>query len=140
MKVYYGDGLRLDLLRLAGAADAKAIFFCVDGKGPFRRKLEGILEAFPQAAIFVRAYDRLQLIDLAGLDVTFSIRELFESAVTMGREGLILLGVQEEEAARIEAEYRSRDLERLEGQTASGDMHTLKETMFRPDNPLEARH
>ena len=30
-KVYYGDGMRLDLLRIAGAADAKALLFCIDG-------------------------------------------------------------------------------------------------------------
>ena len=32
-KVYYGDGMRLDLLRLAGAETAKAILFCNDNRG-----------------------------------------------------------------------------------------------------------
>jgi len=136
-KVYYGDGLRIDLLRIAGAAEAQAIFFCVDGKNPSRRKLEGILEAFPQAEVFVRSYDRIQLIDLAGLDLGGTVRELFESAVLMGREGLVHFGVEAEEAARVEAEYRARDLERLESQASSGDLHMLKETMFGPDNPIE---
>lgn len=138
MKVYYGDGLRIDVLRIAGAAEAQAIFFCADGKDPARRKMEAILEAFPQASVFVRAFDRLQLIDLAGLDLAGTAREVFESAVLMGREGLVHFGISEEEAARVEAEYRTRDLERLESQTSSGDLHTLKETMFGPDNPLEA--
>ena len=31
-KVYYGDGTRIDLLRLAGARDAKAILFCIDNR------------------------------------------------------------------------------------------------------------
>jgi glutathione-regulated potassium-efflux system protein KefB len=138
MKVYYGDGLRIDLLRIAGAAEAQALFFCVDGEGPSRRKLEAVLEAFPQAAIFVRAYDRRQLIELAGMDITGCVREVFESAVVMGCQGLRQFGVSEEEAAGIQAEYRARDQIRLEGQTASGDLHMLKETMFGPDNPLEA--
>ena len=32
-KVYYGDGLRLDLLRTAGADTAKVIAFCNDNEG-----------------------------------------------------------------------------------------------------------
>ena len=32
-KVYYGDGLRLDLLRSAGAETAKVIAFCNDNEG-----------------------------------------------------------------------------------------------------------
>ena len=136
MKVYYGDGTRLDLLRLAGAAEAKAILFCVDGPAINARKLEPILEAFPQAAVFVRAFDRLQLMDLAQVDLKFTVRELFESAVAMGRAALALFCVDAAEVDRVEEEYRSRDRERLDSQAASGDLHALKERMFSPDNPL----
>jgi voltage-gated potassium channel Kch len=137
MKVYYGDGLRLDLLRLAGAAEAKALLFCIDGNGPTRRKLEPVLEAFPQAAVFVRAFDRVQMMDLAPLDVRFTIRELFESAVAMGREALSLFCIDKDEVDRVERVYRARDLERLDLQTQSGDLHALQESMFGPDNPLK---
>jgi len=139
MKVYYGDGLRLDLLRLAGAADAKALLFCVDDRAPTARKLEPILEAFPQAAVFVRAYDRIHLIELAALDIKYPIREVFESAVAMGREGLKLFCIDEDEVARVESEYRERDHERLESQTATGELQSLKDRMFGPDNPLPDR-
>ena len=136
MKVYYGDGTRLDLLRLAGAAEAQALLFCIDGDQLDARKLEPILQAFPQAAVHVRAFDRRQLIRLDALDLAGTYRELFESAVTMGREALKLF-VDEEEAARVEAEYRARDAERLAGQSKTGDLHTLKERMFRPGSPIE---
>ncbi|MBV9883855.1 MAG: cation:proton antiporter [Sphingomonadaceae bacterium] len=139
MKVYYGDGTRLDLLRLAGAEEVKALLFCVDGPVMNARRLQPIAEAFPQAAIFVRAYDRLHLIELAKVDVRYSVRELFESAVTMGREALRLFCIDEEEVQRVESEYRARDQERLVGQTASGDLHTLSERMFTPENPLADR-
>ena len=139
MKVYYGDGLRLDLLRIAGAAEAEALFFCIDEGEPQRRRLEPVLEAFPQAAVYVRAFDRRHLMELGGLDLSGTVRELFESAVLMGREGLIGLGVDAEEAARVETEYRARDLERLESQTASGDLHALEDRMFHPDRPLAPR-
>jgi voltage-gated potassium channel Kch len=139
MKVYYGDGTRIDLLRRAGAAEAKAILFCVDGAGLDARKLEPVLEAFPQAALFVRAFDRRHLIELRSLDLKCTIREVFESAVAMGREALALFCVDAEEVARVEKEYRRRDEERLDSQASSGDLHALKDQMFGPDNPLDDR-
>ncbi|MDB5697784.1 MAG: sodium:proton exchanger, partial [Alphaproteobacteria bacterium] len=136
-KVYYGDGLRLDLLRLAGAENARALLFCIDGADPTRRRVEAILEAFPQAGVFVRAFDRVHLIELTEVDLAGTVREVFESAVLMGREALRAFDIPEEEVARVEQEYRQRDTERLVGQSASGDLHTLKERMFGPDNALD---
>ncbi|HWT13795.1 MAG TPA: cation:proton antiporter [Allosphingosinicella sp.] len=139
MKVYYGDGTRIDLLRLAGAAEARAILFCIDGKTLTARRLEPILEAFPQAAVLVRAFDRLHLIELRELDLKGVIREVFESAVAMGREALTLFCVDDEEVDRVEEEYRRRDIQRLDIQASSGDIHALRERMFSPENPLGDR-
>jgi glutathione-regulated potassium-efflux system protein KefB len=139
MKVYYGDGTRMDLLRLAGAAEAKALLFCIDGPALTARRLEPILEAFPQSGIFVRAFDRRHLIELRSLDLHYAGRELFESAVAMGREALALFCVDGAEVDRVEEEYRRRDAERLDIQASSGDLHALKEHMFGPDNPLADR-
>jgi glutathione-regulated potassium-efflux system protein KefB len=136
MKVYYGDGTRLDLLRSAGAGDAKALLFCIDGNSLNPKKLEPILEAFPQAAIYVRVFDRIQLMALDGVDVAGTYREVFETAVLMGRQALSRFGVSEEEAERVEAEFRRRDSERLESQSRSGDLHATKHLMFRPDQAL----
>jgi glutathione-regulated potassium-efflux system protein KefB len=139
-KVYYGDGTRVDLLRLAGAGEAEAIFFCHSDNMPMPpQRLEGILETFPQAAVFVRAFDRRHVMELSQLDLASVVREVFESAVLMGRQALCQLGVDQEEAERIISEYRDRDRIRLESQSASGDLHSGKETMFRADNPLPAQ-
>jgi glutathione-regulated potassium-efflux system protein KefB len=137
-KVYYGDGTRLDLLRIAGAGEAKALLFCIDGNDLTARKLEPILEAFPQAAVFVRAFDRVHLMELAPLDLRCTVREVFESAVSMGREALGLFLDDEDEVTRVEREYRDRDSERLRHQTKSGDLHAFKESMFTPDNQIAA--
>jgi glutathione-regulated potassium-efflux system protein KefB len=138
-KVYYGDGTRLDLLRLAGAADVKALLFCVDGPSLTAHKLAPILAAFPQAAVFVRAYDRLHLIELNKIDLKYAVRDVFESAVRMGREALSLFCIDAEEVDRVECEYRARDLERLNSQATSGDILALKDRMFSPNNPLGER-
>ncbi len=135
-KVYYGDGTRIDLLRLAGAETAEAILFCHDGRQLERSRLEAVLEAFPQANVMIRVFDRRQLMQLAQLDVAWLQREVFESAVTMGREALRKLGLAEREVERVEREYRQRDSERLSIQSETGDLHAAKERMFRPDRPL----
>jgi glutathione-regulated potassium-efflux system protein KefB len=136
MKVYYGDGTRLDLLRAAGAADAKVLLFCIDGGKLDASKMEPILEAFPQAAVFVRVFDRRQLIALDGVDLAGTYREVFESAMCMGRDALRSFRVDEEEVARVEREFRGRDATRLAEQAKSGDLHAIKHLMFRPGSAL----
>lgn len=129
-KVYYGDGTRLDLLRTAGAEQAEAILFCHDDPEFGAEKLGPILEAFPHAMVMVRVFDRRQMMALDQFDLPLVQRELFESAVVMGREALRKLGIADREAVRVEREYRARDSERLELQAASGDLHAGKERIF----------
>ena len=136
MKVYYGDGTRLDLLRAAGAAEAQALLFCIDGAILDARRIEPILEAFPQAAVYVRVFDRRQLMALTDVDLAGTYREVFESAVCMGRDALRSFCISGEEVDRVEREFRSRDAERLAGQSKSGDLHAIQHLMFRPDRAL----
>jgi monovalent cation:proton antiporter-2 (CPA2) family protein len=131
-KVYYGDGLRLDLLRVAGAETASVIAFCNDNEGGemTRSAVGAVLDTFPQAAVMVRAFDRVHLIDLRGLDLALAERELFESAVVMGKAALKASGIEAHEIDRVEREYRLRDCERLERQAATGDLHAGEERSF----------
>ena len=137
-KVYYGDGMRIDLLRTAGAESAKAILFCNDNldEGLSRAALKRVLQAFPQASVMVRAYDRRHLISIDGLDLAFAQRELFDSAIVMGRAALKSMGIDGGEVDRVEREYRLRDCERLERQVQTGDLHAGEERSFRPNQPL----
>jgi len=137
-KVYYGDGMRLDLLRLAGAETAKAILFCNDNRdgGLDRDAVKRVLEAFPQAAVLVRAFDRVHLMKFDGLDIAFAQREMFESAVKMGRAALEIVGIDVEEIDRVDFEYRLRDCERLERQSETGDLRAGLDRAFSPDRSL----
>ena len=131
-KVYYGDGLRLDLLRSAGAETAKVIAFCNDNEGGemTREAVKAVLKAFPQASVMVRAFDRVHLMKLRGLDLALAERELFESAVVMGKAALRASGIAAAEVERVEREYRLRDCERLERQAETGDLHAGEERSF----------
>ena len=137
-KVYYGDGLRLDLLRTAGAETARIIAFCNDNQdgGMSREAIAAVLDAFPQAAVLVRAYDRVHLMKFDGLDLAFAQREMFESAVVMGRAALKAAGVAGAEVDRVDHEYRMRDCERLERQSRTGDLHAGEEQAFSAERAL----
>jgi glutathione-regulated potassium-efflux system protein KefB len=120
MKVYFGDGTRLELLRQAGADEARAIVFAMDRDQLSREELDMALKSFRQAAVFVRAYDRRALVDYGGLDTAGVVREVFESAVLMGRRLLTALGHGDNQVAVIEADYRTRDKARLRIQVEKG--------------------
>ncbi len=126
-RVYFGDGRRLDLLRQAGAAEADVILFCMDGDDPTADLLRAVREAFPKAALFVRAYDRRSLVALHGAEVDFAIREVMESAVQMARAALQHLGDSVEDIDAAESYYRRNDRERLERQKATGDIRAARE-------------
>lgn len=137
LKVYYGDGTRLDLLRQAGADEARVIVFAMDKDQLSREELEVTLKSFRQAAIFVRAYDRRAVLDYKGLDLALTVREVFESAVLMGRRTLKTLGVEDDRIARIERAYRTRDKERLKLQADKGIFSDEARAGFNPQAPFD---
>jgi CPA2 family monovalent cation:H+ antiporter-2/glutathione-regulated potassium-efflux system protein KefB len=121
-KVYYGDGTRLDLLRQAGAAEAQLLLFCIDGDVIDAALLQSVAHAFPDASVFVRAFDRRSLMKMAGGPVAGTVREVFESALCMARLALEATGVDGGEIDRSEDTYRDRDAKRLQAQADSGDL------------------
>lgn len=129
-KVYFGDGTRLDLLRQAGAAEAEMIFFCMDGDQVTPDLVEAVHEAFPRAALYVRAYDRRALIRLRGTPVSAVVREVMESAVKMARVALADAGLSAEEIARAEDMFRASDRERLKLQIEAGDVRVARDRMI----------
>jgi glutathione-regulated potassium-efflux system protein KefB len=54
----------------------------------------------------------------------------------MGRAALRSIGVDAREAERVESEYRSRDCERLERQSATGDLHAGLDRSFSAERSL----
>jgi len=132
-KVYYGDGTRLDLLRQAGAGEAELILFCMDGDQLSPDLVTGVHNAFPNASIYVRAFDRRAVIKLKGSPVDGVVREVLESAVKMGRMALESIGVDQAEIDRTEETYRRNDKERLRVQSETGDIRAARGIMITQD-------
>ncbi len=119
-KVYYGDGTRLDVLHASGAGKAEAILVCVDKPDVADRIVELCKSEFPFAKLFVRAFDRGHSMRLVQAGVDYQIRELFESSLVFGREVLLGLGFDEDEADEAIEDVRRRDEERFEIQLVEG--------------------
>ena len=129
-KVYFGDGTRLDMLRQAGAADAELILFCIDKDQIEPELVHGVHEAFPDAAIYVRGYDRRSVMKLSDAPAEYVVREVLESALRMARMALGKMGLSEEAIERAETIYRATDKERLSKQIAAGDIRAAREEIL----------
>jgi len=119
-KVYYGDGTRLDVLRAAGAGEARLVAVCIDNRQAASRIVDLVRAEFPGTKLYVRSYDRRHTLQLIAKGVDFELRETYESALVFGRSTLEALGLDSERAAATEQFVRARDLDRLAVQQAEG--------------------
>jgi monovalent cation:proton antiporter-2 (CPA2) family protein len=119
-KVYYGDGTRLDVLRAAGAGEARLVAVCIDNRQAASRIVDLVRAEFPGTKLYVRSYDRRHTLQLIAKGVDFEMRETYESALVFGRSTLEALGLDSERAAATEQFVRARDLDRLAIQQAEG--------------------
>ena len=119
-KVYYGDGTRLDVLRAAGAGEARLVAVCIDNRQAASRIVDLVHAEFPGTKLYVRSYDRRHTLQLIAKGVDFELRETYESALVFGRSTLEALGLDSERAAATEQFVRARDLDRLAIQQAEG--------------------
>jgi monovalent cation:proton antiporter-2 (CPA2) family protein len=122
LRIYYGDGTRLDVLRAAGAGRAELVCICIDDRDAALKIVELLHSEFDAAKTFARAYDRLHAIELLDREVDYQLRETFESAIAFGRSALEGLNVAPADAAAATEDVRKRDIARLVLQQAGGLM------------------
>jgi glutathione-regulated potassium-efflux system ancillary protein KefC len=89
-RVFYGDATRLDLLRTAGAAEARILVVAVDDVEQSLAIVDLARQHFPQLELVARARDVTHWHQLRDRGV-MRARELFESSLVSGRGVLELL-------------------------------------------------
>lgn len=112
VKVFYGDGARLDILRAAGAAEAEMIVIATAGGSRILAIAELIRRHFPKVKIAARAVDRSHAHELMALGVETFERETFRAAIKLGEKALVALGHPPDEARRMAHTFEEHD-ERL---------------------------
>ena len=131
-KVYYGDGIRLDVLRAAGIEKAKCVVLGINDTQRIEHIVSQMKEAYPNLPILTRTYDRKTTVSLIKQDVDFIVRETFESAITLSRATLMKLGIDKIEAEEIIKEVRTLDQERLNEEVLHGFSNEIVKKYWTP--------
>ena len=109
-RVFYGDATRLDLLRLAGASQARVLVVAVDDPEQSLKIVALARKHFPQLTVVARARDLTHWNALRDLGVTNVQRELFESSLLSARSVLELMGLPPGEAQDITQRFRTHNI------------------------------
>ncbi|HYF17381.1 MAG TPA: NAD-binding protein, partial [Ramlibacter sp.] len=112
--VFYGDASRLDLLRIAGAAQARVLVVAVDDREQSLKIVRLAREHFPQLEVVARARDVTHWNELRDLGIVRVEREVFESSLRSGRSVLELLGTAPYEARRQAMRFRRHNIQLFE--------------------------
>jgi glutathione-regulated potassium-efflux system ancillary protein KefC len=113
LKVFYGDATRLDLLRLAGAADARVLVVAIDDVERSLALVDLAREHFPRLAVVARARNVQHYYQLRARGVELIERETFDSALMSGRGVLEALGFERHQARNLALRFRRHNLEQL---------------------------
>lgn len=109
-RVFYGDATRLDLLRTAGAAQAKILVLSVDNVEQSLKIVDMVNAHFPNLQIVARARDVPHWNALRDRGVVRVERELFDSSLRSARSVLELLGQPAPAAQRAAERFRQHNL------------------------------
>jgi glutathione-regulated potassium-efflux system ancillary protein KefC len=113
LKVFYGDATRLDLLRMAGAADARVLVVAIDDVQRSLALVDLAREHFPRLQIVARARNVQHWYQLHARGVAFIERETFDSALMSGRRVLEAMGFERHQARNLALRFRRHNLEQL---------------------------
>lgn len=119
-KVYYGDASRLDILMSAGAADARAVIFCMDDRAAVNHAVAAVRQSLPNAFILAVAHDRLHEIALQPIGPDVIVRETLESSLLIARKTLAQLNFSDSVIDDFIEQFRKSDRERLLAQMDEG--------------------
>ncbi|MEP4051541.1 MAG: monovalent cation:proton antiporter-2 (CPA2) family protein [Litorimonas sp.] len=113
-RVFYGDATDMDLLRIAGADEAKVIVVAMDDRPAVTNAVKSIKHTFPNAKIIARARGRTHLFDLLAEGVDFAERETIRGALAMGENALTMLDFDSVRAARLTRDFLAFDFKLVE--------------------------
>ena len=123
-KLYYGDASRLELLRSAGAAQARLLVLAIDDVEASVGTAEVARRHFPQLRILARARNRQHAFRLMDVGVTEIWRETFASSLEVAEAALVALGTTREAAGSQVRRFRAHDESTLQAQAAVHDDET----------------
>ena len=120
-KVFYGDAARLELLRAAGAEQARLFVLAIDDVDASIETAQALREHFPDLRIVARARNRQHAHALMRLGVHHVFRELYGSSLEATGRVLEEVGLSSEHARLAVRRFRQHDEALMQRQMAAGD-------------------
>jgi glutathione-regulated potassium-efflux system ancillary protein KefC len=111
---FYGDATRLDLLRVAGAEQARVIVVAIDDVEHSLKVVDLARQHFPQATLVARARNATHWYGLHQRGVQHIERETLDAALMSGRSVLELMGWERHAARQQALRFRKHTIELLE--------------------------
>jgi CPA2 family monovalent cation:H+ antiporter-2 len=108
-KVYYGDATRVDLLKSAGADEAKILIIAIGSSKATHELFETAQKHFPHLKIMVRSKNRFDAYDLMDLGVKNIYRETVHTSLQLGVDVLKSLGYRSYSATRSAQNFLKYD-------------------------------
>ncbi len=108
-KGHFGDATRSELLRSAGAEQARLLVVAVDDADAGLEIVRMAKQEFPQLKIFARARNRRHAYELHKAGANAFKRETFDSSLALGEEIMIFLGRDEAEVRRKGRQFLKHD-------------------------------
>jgi len=135
VKSFYGDASRPDLLHTAGIEDASLVVVAIDDGARAIEMVKHIKLTHSHVQVLARGYDRGHVFELKEAGADYVISEMYSSALTMGKEALIRMGIDPIRANKLKEKYQAIEEKhfdtlfhswRDEGESFGFDEHFLK--------------
>jgi glutathione-regulated potassium-efflux system ancillary protein KefC len=111
---HYGDASRLDLMRVAGAAQARVLVLAIDDIEQSVEVARMAREHFPNLTVVARARNVQHYFRLRDVGVALIERETFDSALMSARSTLEVLGWEPHQARNLAMRFRRHNIAQLE--------------------------
>jgi monovalent cation:proton antiporter-2 (CPA2) family protein len=107
--VYYGDATRADLLKSAGADEARVLVVAVNDKSMSLKIVDQAQRNHPHLKILARSTDMDHTYELMNRGVEEMVSDTFESSVALGIQTLQHLGYNPHRAHRLAQTFKSHN-------------------------------
>lgn len=137
-RVFYGDPTREEVMRAAGAAQAKVLLLALDDVEDSVRAAQMLRQKFPELRVVARARNRLHAHLLMGVGVTHFVRETFYSSLKLTEMVLDGLGIANEQSHRAIKIFAKHDELMLhESYAIANDEHKMIQTVQDANKELQ---
>lgn len=135
IKSFYGDASRPDLLHTAGIDDASLLVVAIDDTARAVEIVKHIKQYHSHVQVLARGYDRGHVFELKEAGADYVISEVYNSALTLGGEALVRMGIEPAKADNLKKKFTSIEEKhfdtlfhswRDEGESFGFDEHYVK--------------